>query len=347
MKRNTILVIYFYFMVILLLLISCGQSSNDAKKSEIDLWPEIEPFQSNYLKVSDIHEIYYELCGNPKGKPIFVLHGGPGGRCTPYYRRFFNPAKFLIVLFDQRGSGKSKPLGEIRQNSTQDLIEDIEKLRIHLNLDKIFLFGGSWGSTLGLVYAEKYPNNISGIVLRGVFTATEKEMDHIYNEIPKYFPLEYENYVSVMPEPNKVPTPDYLFNSLNESDENTAKQIVKAWLSYESKTNMLEAPDNLLEEILSSSSQRDLLAALKVQQHYVINHCFLENGQIMRDINKISHIPIILINGRYDMYCPPVTAYRLHKMLPKSQLIIVESAGHWMGDKPIEKELIKVIKNFE
>ena len=324
---------------------SNSQKGND--KDATHLWPEIEPFKTGHLKVSDIHQIYYELCGNRKGKPIFVLHGGPGGRCTPYYRRFFNPAKFLIVLFDQRGSGKSKPLGAIGQNSTQDLIKDIEKLRIHLSLDKIMLFGGSWGSALGLVYAEKYPNNISGMVLRGVFTATVKEMEHIHKEIPKFFPIEYENYVSVLPEPNKVPTPDYLFNSIKKTDENTSKQIVHAWLNYESKTNMLEAPDNLLEEILSSSSQNDLIAALKVQQHYVNNQFFLENSQIMRDANKLYDIPIIMINGRYDMYCPPVTAYHLHKMLPNSQLVIVEKAGHWMGDKPIEKELIKAMKKFE
>lgn len=337
MKKTYLLLILPIFIVN----ISC----ND--KDAINLWPEIEPFHTEYLSVSDIHKIYYELCGNPKGKPVFVLHGGPGGRCTPYYRRFFNPEKYLIILSDQRGGGKSKPLGEIRQNSTQDLIEDIEKLRIHLNLDKIFLFGGSWGTTLGLSYAEKYPNNISGMILRGVFTATEKEMEHIYNEIPKFFPIEYDNYVSTLPKADNVPTPDYLYNCLNKSDENIAEQIIQAWLNYESKTNMLEAPDNLLEEILSSSSQNDLLAALKIQQHYVLNQFFLENGQVFKDAARISHIPIILVNGRYDMYCPPVTAYRLHKMLPKSQLFIVESAGHWMGDKPIEKELIKAMMKFE
>jgi proline iminopeptidase len=341
--------IYFLLISLIVMIISAcnSNSQKDNDKDATHLWPEIEPFQTEYLKVSDIHKIYYELCGNPQGKPVFVLHGGPGGRCTPYYRRFFNPKKFLIVLSDQRGSGKSKPMGEIRQNSTQDLIEDIDRLRIHLNLDKIVLFGGSWGSALGLAYAEKYPNNISGLVLRGVFTATQKEMEHIYTEIPKFFPIEYENYVSALPEPNKVPTPDYLYNSIKESDENMAKHIVQAWLNYESKTNMLESPDNLLEDILSSSSQKDLIAALKVQQYYDMNKFFLANGQIMKDVNKVSHIPVILINGRYDMYCPPVTAYRLHKMLPKSQLIIVERAGHWMGDKPIEKELIKAMKNFE
>ena len=344
MKRNCSLLILLMFTII----ISCNpRSQTENDKDVTNLWPEIEPFHSEYLNVSDVHEIYYELCGNPKGKPVFVIHGGPGGQCTPYYRRFFNPAKFLIVLFDQRGSGKSKPLGELRQNSTQDLIEDIEELRIHLNLDKIVLFGGSWGSTLSLAYAEKYPNNISEMVLRGVFTATKKEMDHIHNEIPKFFPIEYDNYVIALPEPNKVPTPDNLFNSIKKSDENTVKQLLQVWLNYESKTNMLEAPDNLLEEILSSSSQDDLLAALKVQQHYVINQFFLENGQILRNINKISHIPIVLINGRYDMYCPPETAYRLHKMLPKSKLIIAERAGHWMGEYPIEKELIKAMKDFE
>ena len=346
-KKNTILTICFCSVILLFPILFLSQPNNIDAEDEIVLWPEIEPFKSDYLKVSDIHDIYYELCGNPEGKPVFVLHGGPGGRCTPYYRRFFNPSKFLIVLFDQRGSGKSKPLGEIRQNTTQDLIKDIEKLRIHLNLDKIVIFGGSWGSALGFEYAEHYPNNISRMVLRGVFTATKKEMDHIHNEIPKFFPIEYAKYVSSFPEPNKVPTPDYLFNHLNKSDENTAKEMIRAWLNYESQTNMLEAPDNLLEEILSSSSQSDLLATLKVQQHYVINQFFLENDQIMRDIKKISHVPVILINGRYDMYCPPVTAYRLHKMLSTSQLIIVERAGHWMGEKPIERELIKAIKNFE
>ena len=337
MKKTYLLLILPIFIVN----ISC----ND--KDAINLWPEIEPFHTEYLSVSDIHKIYYELCGNPKGKPVFVLHGGPGGRCTPYYRRFFNPEKYLIILSDQRGGGKSKPLGEIRQNSTQDLIEDIEKLRIHLNLDKIFLFGGSWGATLGLSYAEKYPNNISGMILRGIFTATEKEMEHIYKEIPKFFPVEYDNYVSTLPKSDNMTTPDYLYYCLNKSDENIAEQIIQVWLNYESKTNMLEAPDNLLKEILSSSSQNDLLAALKVQQHYVLNQFFLENGQVLKDAVRISHIPIILVNGRYDMYCPPVTAYRLHKMLPKSQLFIVESAGHWMGDKPIEKELIKAMMKFE
>ena len=319
------------YLLLILPIFIVNISCND--KDAINLWPEIEPFHTEYLSVSDIHKIYYELCGNPKGRSVFVLHGGPGGRCTPYYRRFFNPEKFLIVLSDQRGSGKSKPPGEVRQNSTQDLIEDIENLRIHLNLDKIVLFGGSWGSTLCLAYTEKYPNKVSGMVLRGLFTATEKEMNHIYNVIPRFFPIEYSNFVSSLPEPDKEPTPDNLYNCLNKSDENTQEQILKAWMNYESKTNMLEAPDNLLEDILSSSYQSDHLAALKVQQHYVINQCFLENGQIMRNVDKISHIPIILVNGRYDMYCPPVTAYHLHKMLPKSQLIIVESAGHWMGEK--------------
>jgi proline iminopeptidase len=313
MKKTYLLLILPIFIVN----ISC----ND--KDAINLWPEIEPFHTEYLSVSDIHKIYYELCGNPKGKPVFVLHGGPGGQCTPYYRRFFNPEKYLIILSDQRGGGKSKPLGEIRQNSTQDLIEDIEKLRIHLNLDKIFLFGGSWGTTLGLSYAEKYPNNISGMILRGVFTATEKEMEHIHKEIPKFFPVEYDNYVSTLPKADNVPTPDYLYNYLNKSDENIAEQIIQAWLNYESKTNMLEAPDNLLEEILSSSSQNDLLAALKVQQHYVLNQFFLENGQVFKDAARISHIPITLVNGRYDMYCPPVTAYACIKCFQNHNLLLL------------------------
>jgi proline iminopeptidase len=344
MKKFYLLLI---FLFLILSFVCFGESPKLYDENVESLWPEIEPFKTGYLEVTEFHEIYYEMCGHPKGKPVFVLHGGPGGKCTPYYRRFFNPDKFLIVLFDQRGCGKSKPVGEIRQNTTQDLINDIEKLRVHLNLDQIIVFGGSWGSTLGLAYSEKFPENVIGLVLRGIFTATEEEMTHIHHVIPKFFPVEYSHFVSALPEPNKIPTADYIFEVLNQSDEKTKEKIVNAWMNYESKTNMLEAPEGLLEDILSSSSHKDLIATLKIQLHYVNNHFFMKDGQIMRDADKISQIPAILVNGRYDMYCPPTTAYRLHKMLQKSKLVIVENAGHWMGEKPIEQELIKAMNIFE
>jgi len=175
-------------VLVSLLFVSFGASWAQSGK-EIDLWPKIEPFETGYLKVSGVHEIYYELCGNPKGAPVFVLHGGPGASCSPYMRRFFDPAKFLIVLHDQRGCGKSKPFGEIKENTTQDLVADIERLRTQLKLRKIILFGGSWGTTPGLAYGETCPDNVCGMLLRGLFTATQEEIDYYYHgRGPHVFP---------------------------------------------------------------------------------------------------------------------------------------------------------------
>jgi proline iminopeptidase len=186
------------------LLVACcvitGAQAEEATK-DVLLWPEISPFRAEFLRVSPIHEVYFELCGRPDGKPVFVLHGGPGASCSPYMRRFFDPQKFLIVLPDQRGAGESRPFGEIRQNTTQDLVEDIEILRKHLKLGKIILFGGSWGTTLGLAYAEKYPENVAGMVLRGVFTATKEEIEHYYHGgVRNFFPEAYDRLLSSLPD---------------------------------------------------------------------------------------------------------------------------------------------------
>jgi proline iminopeptidase len=191
MRKVTIIVFSIFFVF------NCS-SNND----EIKLWPEIEPYQTGYLKVSEIHEIFYELCGNPSGKPVFVLHGGPGGNCSPYMRRFFNPDKFLIILHDQRGAGKSRPYAEIRENTTQHLVADIDRLRTHLNSGKIILFGGSWGSTLALAYGEMYPQNVNGMILRGIFTATKGEIDHFYHGgVSKFFPEVYDKFIDSLQYP--------------------------------------------------------------------------------------------------------------------------------------------------
>jgi proline iminopeptidase len=185
----------------------------------VELWPRIEPYESGYLAVSDIHEIYYDVSGNPEGRPVFVLHGGPGGSSSPYMRRFFNPERFMIVLHDQRGCGKSKPYGEIRENTTWDLVEDIERLRVLLDVDQIVLFGGSWGSTLALAYAETYPSHVAGMVLRGIFTATQAEVDHFcHGGVGKFFPETYENLIYALPEPYRRPLPAYLYTLIADAD---------------------------------------------------------------------------------------------------------------------------------
>jgi len=345
MSRNIWIFLIFLSIISLFgfLLVAC-RGVEDAEESP-KLWPEIQPYQTSYLKVSDIHEIYYELSGNSEGKPVFFLHGGPGGSSSPYMRRFCDPEKFLIVLHDQRGGGKSKPYGEIKENTTQNLVEDIERLRKHLKLEKIILYGGSWGTTLGLAYAETYPENVSGMVLRGVFLATKEEINHFYHGgVERYFPEIYEALLAALPEPSRRPLPEYLFRLIQKGDQADKDKYSRAWVKYEGKLSGLEVPDEVIENFIENYNP---YAFALFENYYMANGCFLEENQLLRDANKISHIPIIIVNGRYDVICPPVTAYRLHKLLPKSKLIIAESAGHWMGEGPIEKALLEAMKEFE
>lgn len=316
-----------------------------AEESQDTLWPEIKPYHSEFLKVSDIHKIYYELCGNRTGKPVFVLHGGPGGSCSPYMRRFFNPQKFMIVLHDQRGAGKSTPYAEIKENNTQNLVQDIERLRTHLNLTKIMLFGGSWGSTLALAYAQTYPDHVSGMVLRGVFTATQGEIDHFYHGgVATFFPDVYEKFVNGLPDPSKRPIPEYLFSLIENPDPDQRAKYCRLWAAYEIKICSLEYPDKKLEDILEKMNP---YAFARIENYYMANGCFLEEGQLLKNASKIKHIPIIMVTGRYDVICPPINAFGLGKKLPHAKVILAESAGHRMGEKPVEKELLKAVQQFE
>jgi proline iminopeptidase len=339
--------ILIFIVTISIVCFNCSRTGGTS--DEISLWPEIEPFQSGYLKVSDIHEVYYELCGNPEGKPVFVIHGGPGTGCSPYMRRFFNPDKFLIVLHDQRGAGRSKPMAEIRENTTQDLVEDIERLRKKLNLGKIILFGGSWGSTLSLAYAETYPDNVKSMVLRGIYLATREEEDNFINGIPRFFPEMYESLISTLPD--SIPSPPATNNLLkliqvqNKADREKYSKIINR---FEYKACGLNIKDELLDEYYSADNNTDDIYTNTLLEYYFVNNgCFLEEGQLLRDIARIRNIQVIIVNGRYDMVCPPYTAYRLHKNLPASRLIIVEEAGHLASEKPVETELLKAMREFE
>lgn len=326
---------------IVLISVSC---SNQKSKS-ISLWPPIQPYQTGFLKVSDIHELYFELSGNPTGVPVFGLHGGPGGNSSPYMRRFFNPEKFLIVLYDQRGAGQSKPFGEIKENTTWHLVEDIEKLRRHLNLEKIILFGGSWGSTLALAYAQTYPQNVAGLILRGVFLATKEEIDHFYHGgVRSFFPETYDKLIAALPESERKPLPNYLLELIQNSEPHTKSRYARAWAEYEIKLSSIFLPDSTVESILASF---DPYAFSVLENYYMANGCFFEEGQLLTNAEKLHDIPLVMVNGRYDVICPPVTAYRLHKRLPHARLIIAENAGHWMGEPPIEQALIKVMREFE
>jgi proline iminopeptidase len=334
MKKSfnfTLYLIFFYL----------GCTSDHTPVQEIKLWPEIEPYYTDYLKVSDIHEIYYELCGNPEGKPVFVLHGGPGGSCSPYMRQFFNPEKYHIILHDQRGAGKSKPYAEIKENTTQHLIEDIELLRKTLNLGKIIIFGGSWGSTLGLAYAEKYTQNVEAMVLRGIFTASKQEIDYFYHGgVKKYFPEIYNKLINSLPDPQKRPLPSYLLSLIQSPDSAVRSKYSRVWAEYEIKISGIYVANGELESIMNSFNP---FAFALLENYYMANGCFFYDNQLMNEIDKLKDIRIIMVNGRYDMICPPITAYRIHSKLPKSKLILAESSGHWMGEKPIERELLKAM----
>jgi len=345
MNRNTI---RNTSVLLLVSLLSLSCANNNTSKDGIRLWPKIEPYESGYLKVSDIHEIYYEICGNPRGKPVFVIHGGPGVGCTPDMRRFFNPEKFLIVLHDQRGSGKSRPNAEISENNTQNLVEDIERLRRKLKLGKIILFGGSWGSTLSLAYAQTYPDNISGMVLRGIWLATKDEEEHFWNGIPKFFPEKYESLTNELPNSALPPNSHSvlkLMQSKNQSDRNKYAKLVSR---FEYKASGLNFSEEFLDEYYGlEENMGEIYTSTLIEFYYSSNDAFLEEGQLLRDTCKIQNIPTIIVNGRYDVLCPPIFAYRLHKKLPASKLVIAEEAGHSMSEKPIQRELLKAMVEFE
>jgi proline iminopeptidase len=334
-----------HLSIILMAALIFSACSSNASEEEMSLWPKIEPFESGFLKVSEIHEIYYELCGNRDGKAVFVLHGGPGGSCSPYMRRFCDPQKFLIVLHDQRGAGQSKPHAELRENTTQHLVEDIERLRQHLQLDEIILFGGSWGTTLALAYAEAYPEYVSGMVLRGVFTATKEEIDHFYHDgANRCFPDAYDKLISALPDPERRPLPQYLLDLIQNGSEEDRARCSKAWAKYEIKMAVLEISDDWIDDHLEKN---DPYVFALFENYYMANDCFLEEGQLLQNTDKIKDIQTFIVNGRYDLICPSITAYKLHKKLNNSTLVIAEGAGHWMGDRPIENALLKAFKEFE
>ena len=315
------------------------------KPGDAVLFPEIEPFESGYLKVSDIHEIYYELCGNPKGKPVFVLHGGPGGGCSARMRRYFNPEKYLIVLHDQRGAGRSKPYAELRQNNTQNLISDIELLRNKFNLEKIIIFGGSWGSTLGLAYAEAHPEHVSALVLRGLWTCTKAELEYWYGGgVSRFFPKEYDNLIKILPPGEKGTVPERLMKLLRSDDPQVRRKAAVAWATYEIKVCYLDRSDEGIAEIFTRWDPYDFAL---IENYYMVNNCFLRDNQLAQDAHRIKDIPTIIVNGRYDVICPPKVAYEFCKLLPKSKLVIAEASGHGQSEPGNTAALVAAMKELE
>ena len=331
--------------ILLIAIMALSISFLYAGQEPAGLYPVLKPYKTDYLKVSDLHEIFYQLGGNPEGKPVMFLHGGPGGSCGADDFRYFNPEKFHIILHDQRGSGKSKPYGEIKENTTQLLVQDIEKLRQHLKLGKVILFGGSWGSTLALAYAEAYPQNVNGIILRGVFTATRNEIEHYYlGATGKYFPETYEKFKSYIPDPKNKNYAAQMVAKLQSSDKATRDTYAMAWAKYEGRIAFLEISEKQIEIYFQNW---DPYGFAIIENYYMANNCFLKEGELLNNAHKLANIPAIIVNGRYDIICPPITAYTLHQKLPKSRLVIVERAGHSAMEPGITSALLEAIKSFE
>ncbi len=316
-------------------------------RSPGELFPAAKPFEQGYLEVGNIHKINYYLFGNPKGKPVFVLHGGPGFGCYPRLSQYFNPEKFFVVLHDQRGAGRSLPAGELRENTTQHLVADIERLRNHLKIDgKILVFGGSWGSTLALAYAEAHPEQVSGMVLRGVWTGTEAEVENGYGgqTVRQFFPEAVAEMEAAMPPDSVGFTPEALHKIFIGNDDALIRKVGSAWIRFAILTGKLHATD---EEVKQGFGNMDIVPGAKIDTHYASHRFFLDEGQLLRDAHKLKDIPVTIINGRNDMICPPITAYRLHKRLPKSKLIITHSAGHSESEETTTKVLVEAVATFE
>jgi proline iminopeptidase len=252
----------------------------------------------------------------------------------------------MIVQHDQRGAGKSLPRNEIRENRTENLVTDIERLRKKLNANQIILVGGSWGTTLALLYAETYPKYVAGLILRAVYTATKSEIDHIFHDgVALFFPKEYQDFLNVLPDPGARPLPAYIYRLLDKGDKKTKLKIADAWDRYTLKISYPELSEKKLLELLWSSDDQFTLAYF--ENYYMAHSAFLKEGQILNNAHKIAHIPAIIINGRYDLICPLKNAYKLHQALPKSKLVIVEGAGHSGSVTGMEKALVEAINSFK
>ena len=309
-----------------------------------NLFPALEPNEKGFLKVSDIHKIYWERSGNINGKKILVIHGGPGGGSQPRYRRYFDPKKFDIIQFDQRGCGLSEPFSELKENTTKDLVNDIEKLRVKLKIEKWHLFGGSWGSTLSLVYAIKNPSRVSSLILRGIFLCRKFELLWFYQYgASEIFPDEYEKYISVIPISFRENLIKAFYQYLTSSDISLRKKAANAWTNWELSTSHLLKKEAELN-INSYNSFSDAFA--RIECHYFINNIFLEENFILNNIKYIKSLPTTIIQGRYDIVCPVRSAWDLHKNLENSKLIIVPDSGHSMSEKGITIELLNTLEKL-
>jgi proline iminopeptidase len=290
------------------------------------LYPPIQPYNTLNLAVDSLHTLYVEECGKLDGLPVVFLHGGPGAGCEPYHRRFFDPARYRIILFDQRGCGRSSPHASLEHNTTQELVADMEVIREHLGIEQWLLFGGSWGSTLSLVYAETHPERVLGMVLRGIFLCRPHEIRWIYQEgESRLFPDYWQEYLEPIPEAERGDLLKAFHARLTSDNELTRMAAAKAWSLWEGRTATLRPNAAVVDHF---GSPFTALSLARIECHYFMHESFLEPNQILRDAPRLGGIPGVIVHGRYDVICPVENAWQLHQVWPDSELQIIPDAGH-------------------
>lgn len=304
-----------------------------------ELYPEIEPHRVGRLRVDELHDLHYEVSGNPEGKPVVFVHGGPGGGTEPKHRRYFDPAAYRIVLFDQRGCGRSTPFASLERNTTSHLVSDMERLRETLAIERWQVFGGSWGSTLGLAYAEAHPERVSELVLRGIFLLRRWEIDWFYQEgASRLYPDAWEDFLTPIPPAERGDLLRAYHRRLTAADPALRLAAAKAWSTWEGRTSRL-LPD---PELVARSGQDEFaLAFARIECHYFVNRGFLErDGQLLEQVDRIRRLPGVIVHGRYDVVCPLQNAWDLHRAWPEAALRIVPDAGHAASEGGIVHELV-------
>ena len=321
------------------------QISTIFEKRKKNLYPPIEPFRQRILDTNDGHKIYIEECGNPEGIPVIVLHGGPGGGCSPTMRRYFDPDAYHVILFDQRGCGRSRPYASVENNTTWHLIDDIEKIRKLLFIDTWFVFGGSWGATLALLYAQAYPKPVSHLILRGIFTCTKSELDWFYKEggAARFWPEAWKSFKGMIPAAEQSDLIKAYKKRLFGANPAEQAKFARAWTAWENALASLESPG------FGSSPSTDYAKAFaRLENHYFSNKGFLKtDNQIFNNLHLVKHIPLTIVQGRYDMICPPSSAQSLHHKWPESKLIMVPTAGHAMSEPGIASALIATMDKLK
>ncbi len=315
-----------------------------SRRPLLDLFPPITPYSSGFLDVDSTHNMYWEQNGNPSGIPVLVLHGGPGTGATPTHRRFFDPDHYRIIVFDQRGCGRSYPLGSLENNTTEHLLSDIETLRKHLNIERWIVFGGSWGSTLGMLYAARNAERCMGLILRGIFLCEQDEIDWFLYGIKTVFPEAWEQFAGFLPENEQKNLLDAFYTRLTGTDEKQKMEAAIRWALYESACSSL-LPN--YETITTEDQKLHALALARIESHYFKHQVIKPQNSILKNINIIRKIPTIIVHGRYDIICPMQTAYKLHQAWPEAEYIVVPDAGHSALDPAIRSRLIESTETFK